>query len=144
MPDNTATTNNTDMNNPTEMKAPVDINDIPELPGIDVKAGLVSTRGKTALYRRLLLKFRDAYQDFEQQFHATQADGDFEARVRLAHSVKGAAGSLGMHNVQQAASALEQACAENADTIDDLLAEILDELQRVIDSVAIIDVSADA
>ena len=61
------------------------------------------------------------------------------------HDIKGEAGTLGMHGLQQAATALEQACLEGArDTdIDDRVREVSSILNEVIDELRAI-VSAPA
>lgn len=105
----------------------------PELPGINTEAGLAIVRGKVALYRKLLHKFRDTQGDFEQQFRAAQADKlDPNAAMRTAHSLKGAAASIGATGIQQAASSLEMGCREQVETIDELLAAVSTELRTVI------------
>ncbi len=96
---------------------------LPELPGINVTAGLATTQGNHKLYRKLLLKFRDSEGDFVQQFRLAQADGDVEVALRYAHTLKGVAGNIGAEQVQQAAAALESGCKENmaAEEINRLL-----------------------
>lgn len=106
---------------------------LPDLPGIDTKAGLAIVRGKLALYRKLLSKFRDSERDFEQHFHAALADDkDPQAATRAAHSLKGVAGTIGARGVQEAAHSLEIACSEGTETIDEFLAAVVAELQPVI------------
>jgi signal transduction histidine kinase/CheY-like chemotaxis protein/HPt (histidine-containing phosphotransfer) domain-containing protein len=88
---------------------------IPELPGIDTRAGLDGMRGDAALYRKILCMFRDRERDFTSRFQAALEAGS-GAATRHAHDLKSEAGSLGAYEVQLAAEALERACAQGAQT----------------------------
>jgi two-component system sensor histidine kinase/response regulator len=107
---------------------------LPELPGIDVKAGMATTMDNEKLYTRLLIKFRDSQGDFANLFAAARTDADPAAAARAAHTLKGTAGNIGAKGVQAAAAELEHACLVDAmaQQIDDLLAKTLAELQPVI------------
>ena len=70
--------------------------------------------------------FRDHEAGFVQRFHAAHAAGDGTAAARAAHDLKGEAGTLGMPALQEAATALEQACLEGASG-----AEVYDLLHKV-------------
>ena len=88
---------------------------IPNLPGIDARAGLDSMRGDVALYRKILCMFRDRERDFESRFHAALEAGS-SAAARHAHDLKGEAGTLGAYELQLAAEALERACVQGVQT----------------------------
>lgn len=105
------------------------------LPGIDVRAGLATASHKEALYRRLLVKFRDVQGTFATLFAQARASSDDTAAQRCAHTLSGTAATIGAHQVHAAAAALEQACKQHAsvETMDRLLATVLSELQPVID-----------
>ncbi|QEP42630.1 response regulator [Ectothiorhodospiraceae bacterium BW-2] len=109
----------------------------PTLPGIDLSAGLALVRGKEALYRRNLHKFVDRYGQFNEQF-LQQRQQDREAATRLAHTVKGTAGMLGMVSLQAAAAELEEACKRQPEQIDSALAEVVVQLEQVVQSMAIL------
>ncbi len=104
----------------------------PILPGIDTEAGLRTTRNNPSLYIRMLLRFKETYRDFEHNFAETRESGDRTAPTRAAHSLKGAAGNLGISGVQQAAEALELACRGEAGHVDDRLADLMNELHFVL------------
>ena len=110
--------------------------DLFDLPGVDVRAGIASLMGDEGLYRRLLRMFRDQEADFLARFQAVRAAGEAEAATRLAHDLKSASGSLGMHALRQVAQALEQACADAAPDpeIDALAQRVATELDPVIAS----------
>ncbi len=93
----------------SDIPAP-DAGDFPTLVGIDTRAGLNTTLNNPALYKRLLLKFRDGQAGLRERFSAACLDPDTGAPARLAHTLKGNAGNIGATGVESAASALEQAC----------------------------------
>ena len=108
---------------------------LPPLPGIDVEDGLSRTLGDAALYQRLLYRFGHAQGHFAELFAQARHDTtDPHAAERCAHTLKGAAGNIGAHGVQQAAAALEQACKAQANdtTLDALLHQVLEQLLPVL------------
>ncbi len=107
--------------------------EFPALPGIDTKAGLAVTQGNQQLFSKLLRRFRDSMQDFEQQFRSAQADDDPEAATRLAHSLKGVAGNVGAKDVQKMAQLLERACKEGGDNVEEMLSAVTRKLQPVLE-----------
>jgi two-component system, sensor histidine kinase and response regulator len=104
------------------------------LDGIDAQAGLAATGGNGALYRRLLLRFRDSERAFDARFAAAQSDPDPKAAERLAHSLKGTAGNIGAVAVQAAAGKLERACRQGAsqESLRPLLARVTESLDSVL------------
>jgi CheY-like chemotaxis protein len=104
------------------------------LQGIDTRIGLATTSGNAALYQRLLRRFHDGNADFEVQFRNAQGGQDAAAAARMAHTLKGTAGTIGATAVQAAAARLEHACAEGhaAQEIDVALQAVLDALSPVL------------
>ena len=92
---------------------------IQELAGIDTRAGLAGSAGNPGLYRRLLLRFLAANEDFAAQFAAAVAGSDRSAPTRLAHTLKGTAGTIGAASVRSAAGRLEAACLAG-DKLEDI------------------------
>ena len=88
---------------------PTEVVDIPQIPGLDSAAGLQVTQGNRVLYRRLLVKFRDANAHFIEEFEHTRHSDDPSTALRLAHSLKGVAANLGITAVARAARKLEAA-----------------------------------
>ena len=105
------------------------------LPGIDVRSGLDSLNGDRKLYAHLLRMFRDSEGDFAARFGAARAAGDAAAAQRMAHNLKSMAGSLAMHEMRQAAIALEEACANGAGqaNVDALAQSVVELLEPVIE-----------
>jgi EAL domain-containing protein (putative c-di-GMP-specific phosphodiesterase class I)/CheY-like chemotaxis protein/HPt (histidine-containing phosphotransfer) domain-containing protein len=86
------------------------VNPLGCLPGIDVATWRASGMGNDELYRRLLKMFLEQQQDFPERFLAASTEGDFTTAMRLAHSLKSVAGTLGAHGVEHAVEALEKGC----------------------------------
>ncbi|TCS73054.1 hypothetical protein EDC61_103177 [Sulfuritortus calidifontis] len=82
---------------------------LPELPGIDVAGALARVRGKTALYLSMLKRFADGSDAEIMTITRALGQSDTEMARRAAHKLKGSAGNLGLIDVYQAASELEQA-----------------------------------
>jgi CheY-like chemotaxis protein/HPt (histidine-containing phosphotransfer) domain-containing protein len=117
---------------------------LPDRPeGIDLAAGLATCMGRRDLYLRLLCKFRDTQTDFAEQFQAAQIDPDPAAAERLAHSLRGSAGSIGAKAVAQACALLEQACqnGEPATVVQALATQVEQCLRPTLASLA--DLKAD-
>ncbi len=79
------------------------------LPGLDLAAGLKMVLGRKALYLSLLEKFSTSQRDFSARLHARLAGGDRADAERLAHTLKGMAGQVGVQALREAAERLEQA-----------------------------------
>jgi two-component system sensor histidine kinase/response regulator len=103
------------------------------IPGLEVARGLKVLNGRTAAYLRLLRQFAvdNAHDGALMRDFLSQRDQP-EAQ-RLAHSLKGSSGNLGVTGVQGLATEVEAAIKGGAElTIVMPLAEALDEeLQRV-------------
>jgi len=106
-----------------------------EVGRIDKHCGLANTGGNEVLYGRVLELFREREADFAQRFHAARAAGDAGAALRAAHDLKAEAGTLGMHGLLQAATALERACVEGAADadVDHMTREVSNHLDAVLD-----------
>ncbi len=89
------------------------ITKIHEIPGIDTKAGMATMRGKPDKYLDLLIKFIVHHRDTSTLLRTTITAGDNPTATRHAHSLKGAAGSLGLNSLRSAAAELEAALREN-------------------------------
>jgi polar amino acid transport system substrate-binding protein len=119
---------------------------MPDIPGIDIKAGLATAQGDQVLYRRLLIKFRDSQSDFAAQFAAARLDADDAAATRCAHTLKGVAANVGATEVRVAAAQLEVAClaGQTEPDIDVLLEQACAALEIAIPALAALDVGESA
>ncbi|TLS75341.1 response regulator [Mariprofundus erugo] len=114
-----------------EATQPASDNELANLPGIDIAAGLNIAMNKEALYRRLLIKFRDTYGGFETDFRAAVDGSDPDAPAKVAHSLKGVAGNLGMHELYQSLLQLEMACKNHEPQLEKKLQQVTDKLATV-------------
>ncbi|MGY8563215.1 response regulator [Paracidovorax citrulli] len=110
----------------------------PTIAGIDVVQTLASVDNDETFYRRLLSLFRTENTAFLRNFNQALRDGDAEAMMRHAHTLRGSAGTVGAYGVADAAGTLEKACLDNADTesLQALLAETTARLRPVLDAIA--------
>jgi len=76
---------------------------------LDLAAGLRVVSGKLSLYRRILTLFADSHSADGQRLAALIGENDLIAAERLAHTLKGAAGSVGALPIHQLATELDAA-----------------------------------
>ena len=81
---------------------------LPEIEGVDLEDGLKRVVGNKRLYRNLLQQFASKQADAPTQVAAAIASGDRKLAERIAHTVKGVAGNLGLGQVFVAAEKLEK------------------------------------
>ena len=82
---------------------------LPEIAGINQTDGLKRVVGNKRLYRDLLAQFAAKQCDAAVQISAALESGDLKLAERIAHTVKGVAGNLGIGQVFAAAEKLEGA-----------------------------------
>ena len=105
-------------------------------PGVDFEAGLASTGGNALFYGQMLSKFLRTYGAIDGEIARALAEGRADEARRLAHSVKGVAGSLGATELQERAAVLEREVAEGREVSAPLaafgkaLAEALDAIGK--------------
>ncbi len=104
------------------------------LPGLDIDAGLRRLLGREATYHGLLRRFVAGRAEALDPLHEALRQGQLAEAQRHAHTIKGAAGTLGATAVQAAAAALEQALQEGQ--ADSPLGPLAQELQRAMDALA--------
>jgi two-component system, sensor histidine kinase and response regulator len=109
---------------------------LPDLPGVNVAACVRRMGGSVALYRSLLDKFRVNQGNFDTSFRQALAEGDRVTAERLAHTLRGIAGTLGAATLQDSAMLLERSIknGESAE-VDPLLAQVDKELAMFISSI---------
>ena len=120
---------------PVTASSNVHLDSLGSLPGIDVSTWLNSGMGDTELYRRLLGMFLQEQQSFPAPFTTALASTDMPTARRLAHDLRSQAGTLGAHDVERAAMALEEGCAadEPAHRLQALLDDLASRLHPVLD-----------
>ena len=80
----------------TEKSVSLDKDLFPSVPGVDTEQGLRRVAGNRALYQELLQRFSDGQQDVSERIREALVAGDVTGAERLSHTLKGAAGNLGM------------------------------------------------
>lgn len=116
---------------------------LPPLPGIDLDDALRRLAGKAALLRRLLHQFRETHMDFEARYRQARAAGDASTARRIAHTLKGTAGTLAMPTLRDAAAKLERASSADDAAVDAAMGQVRAELARVIDGLSALDAQAE-
>jgi two-component system, sensor histidine kinase and response regulator len=113
---------------------------MPELPGIDIKAGLDRLGGNRKLYFELLLKFRKNHINAAKEIkYALAHDGPKKAEI-MAHTIKGAAGTLGVKDVYTNSGTIETMIRNNRpDQAELLLEKLTQALEQAYASIALLE-----
>jgi len=82
---------------------------LPEIEGVDIEGGLKRVVGNKLLYRKLLLQFAAKQANAPAEVSAAIENGDLKLAERIAHTVKGVAGNVGLRLVFASAEKLEKA-----------------------------------
>jgi PAS domain S-box-containing protein len=109
---------------------------VPEIEGVDAAGGLKRVAGNKKLYRDLLRQFADKQGDAASQISEALENNDAKLAERIAHTVKGVAGNLGIAKVQLSAAVLEKAIRESDPETAKLLAEFASVLEAQVRAVA--------
>jgi signal transduction histidine kinase/DNA-binding response OmpR family regulator/HPt (histidine-containing phosphotransfer) domain-containing protein len=94
---------------------------LPEIAGINVADGVKRVAGNKRLYRDLLMQFAAKECNASVEIRAALGSRDLKLAERIAHTVKGVAGNLGIVEMQSAAQKLEKAIREDQDSVHSLL-----------------------
>jgi CheY-like chemotaxis protein len=95
-----------------------------KIEGVNVADGLNRVAGNRRLYRNLLEQFCEKQSGAGQQIAVAIQAGDRERAERLAHTLKGVSGNLGIAAVQQAAAKVEHAIRKGDGSVPGLLGEL--------------------
>ncbi len=117
---------------PAPEAEPIDLGGVESLEGLDVPDGLARVAGNRKLYLKLLRAFVEQQGAAATEIADALARGDDSTAERLAHTVKGVAGSLGAGDVQAAAATVEDAVAAGASP--DARAPLLDALRATLEA----------
>jgi polar amino acid transport system substrate-binding protein len=102
-----------------------------EIPGIDVTSALKRTGGNRKRYETLLRRFAQQQADAVEAVRKSLSSGDTATAERAAHSLKGAAGTLGAMAVSDAAAKAE-AAIRTGQGIDPTLLSLSDVLENAV------------
>ncbi len=114
---------------------PHDLPDVPEIDGIDINDGLKRVGGNSSLYRDLLMKFAAKHVNAGLQIADALQIGDRNAAERIAHTIKGVAGNIGIKPVRLAAEKLEKAIRESDSAVETILYDFNSILRAQIDAI---------
>ncbi|MBI5790336.1 MAG: response regulator [Rhodocyclales bacterium] len=112
-----------------------------QVSGLDVAHGLALVRGNATKHAKMLGLFAETHADDIVQLRAALAGDDLDAMKQLAHTLKGAAGTIGARPVAAAAASLHEALRERSDraaidsrcnTLIDKMATLVDELRQAL------------
>ena len=117
--------------------------------GLDSEFGLRNLNNDVLRYRRLLVQFDENYRASAGELHRLVDTGESGAARELVHTLKGAAGTLGLRSIMAGAAALERhlkgvvnsgnAAAGSSGMIDELQHELVslhESLARIVDQTA--------
>lgn len=74
---------------------------------LQIDTGLQQLMGDHALYRQILRRFRQRYQDSAEQARTELLGGDTATAQRIVHTLKGAAGMIGAEQIYRMSVVLE-------------------------------------
>ena len=102
-------------------------------PGLDVAQGLQNINGRVPSYLRLLRKFAIGSREEMSLLREKLTAGDLEWARRIAHNLKGASGTLGMHALREDALKLEKGILAQTPlaNLEPLILAIDDELKAL-------------
>ena len=91
---------------------------MPEISGLDRALALRQLGGRAELFVRVLRQFVSQYRPRLAELERLMVEGERTAARRAAHSLKGAAGSVGAVELTQLLAAFESAVANDGDAAD--------------------------
>jgi CheY-like chemotaxis protein/HPt (histidine-containing phosphotransfer) domain-containing protein len=107
------------------------------LDSIDMVSALTRLGDNKALYRRILLMFHAEHAQDVPAIHAALQSNDLELAQRLAHSLKGLAGTVGADELRAVSKDLEMAIAQgNTKFYESYLAQLEQKLALVMAAIA--------
>ncbi|MDR1916354.1 MAG: Hpt domain-containing protein [Synergistaceae bacterium] len=106
-------------------------------PAFNVSDALGRLMNNKALYKKLLDKFKESYESYDEKVVEAFNSGSFDEAVHLSHTMKGLAGNLGATALQEASLTLELIArgAERTTELDAALKKFVFELQRALQEV---------
>jgi two-component system sensor histidine kinase/response regulator len=108
---------------------------LPEIEGVDMAGGLQRIAGNKRLYRDLLARFAVKQKSAGGRIATAIESGDRHQAERLAHSLKGAAGNLGINHIFHLAGNSERAIRESLDSVEGMVKELTSALDRQVQTI---------
>ncbi len=111
-------------------------NAVPELEGIDTKAGLVRIGGSEKLYKDLLIKFHGSNLDVSDEIRKAFGNGEYDEIRKTAHSIKGVAGLISANDLFESARDLEESIRQgDTDGLEPKIESFNKDMKLVLDSI---------
>ncbi len=113
---------------------------LPNLKNVNISEGVHRLSGNKKLYANLIEKFYKNNFDVIDSIHASIRNENLEETIRLAHTIKGVAGNLGMNNLYEISRQLEEELKKNNNSdgtlklFEEETESILSEIKNWIDS----------
>ncbi len=108
------------------------------VPGLNVKSGLAMLRGNAVKYVELLRRFSASHRDDASRLDALLLEHDAASARLLAHTLKGAAATLGAERIAAAATHLEAILRTGEDAVGATIRPELDAIGRELSVLAAI------
>jgi HPt (histidine-containing phosphotransfer) domain-containing protein len=108
--------------------------DVLKSAGIDTVSGLKLTGGRPQRYEALLRKFAERQGDTVATIRAALSSGEYGDAERAAHSLRGAASSLGAMRLSEAAAKTE-AALKTGQGVEEALAALSNSLGTVVEAI---------
>lgn len=103
-----------------------------DVPAVDHAGGIARLMGDSALFARVLIRFRNEYCEAAAGIRHALDNGDGALALRLVHTLKGAAGMIEARPLKTAAQALEQVLRNGGDVPNARLAQLEQALDQVL------------
>ncbi len=107
-----------------------------DISGFNVTVGVAAMRGKAARYLELLQRFIEAHIDDMNQISTCLEEGDIATARRLAHTLKGTAGTLGAEHLGATAAQLQHLLQD--DQVSGRLDAIRETMRAVDEAMAVL------
>jgi two-component system sensor histidine kinase/response regulator len=108
---------------------------VPQIAGVNVIDGLNRVASNRSLYLKLLSQFVSQQAGAATQIATAIDAGDRKLAERIAHTVKGVAGTIGISDVQSAAQKLEKGIRDGQDSVPMLLDQFAITLRVYVNSI---------
>ncbi|MBS4098480.1 MAG: response regulator [Sulfuricella sp.] len=104
----------------------------PRLTGVNTDEALDCLNGNIALYRKILMAFREDQADAVVLMRTMRRAGDGKSAARLVHTLRGLAGNVGAQEIVKLTKELEAALASEQGDVETLLNELEKHLAALI------------
>lgn len=103
-----------------------------KLPGISIREGLLRVGGSPSAFSRLLMRFEENERDFISRLNEVLVRSDIEQAIRLCHTMKGVAATLGLVTVNPLVAQIEMNLRHGQTVDETLLDAFADAMQQVL------------